>query len=136
MADTNYGMDLSCTDSVEVSRYVYGPELVGQALYRRLITPRGTLSGGAQEQAYGLDLSALIGANPSESLLASLPSRISNECLKDPRVSDVSVTYQVQTAQSLTTVTFQIEATLQDGQTFSLQILSSGVSSQLLGIQG
>jgi len=132
----SYGMDLSCTDGLEVSRYVTGVELVGQALYRRLITPRGTLTGGAQEQAYGFDLPGLIGSNPTESLIASLPARIRSECLKDPRVLDVSVSVFVEkTSQVTSSLTITIEATLQsEDETFSLSILSTGVSARLLGI--
>ena len=129
-----YGMDLSCTDSVEVSRYVAGVELVGQALYRRLITPRGTLPGGDEAQAYGIDLPGLIGSIPTESLLASLPSRIKNECLKDPRVQSVSVLIEV-SGTLLVEISIAIDVTLQnEGETFTLQVLASAVSAKFIGV--
>ena len=86
-----YGRDTYCTDGVKSGRLVSGAILLAQALYRRLITVRGSLRGGEAEENYGFDIVGLIGANHTEGDKAALPSKIRNELLKDGRVEDVTV---------------------------------------------
>lgn len=88
----SYGEDTWCIDSYSPGRVARGSMVVVQALYRRLRTPRGTLRGGPEEQAYGLDLEEYVGDLSSDALLASIPAVVRAELLKDDRVQDVVVT--------------------------------------------
>lgn len=91
-----FGKDTSCTDSLETGRLVSGKELVCQALYRRLITPRGTLGSFTDEHlTYGLDVASFIGMVGYEAAVRSLPAQIQNELLKDDRVASVTCTAQM-----------------------------------------
>lgn len=92
---TGYGADTWCLDTLSPGRYASGAGLVAQALYRRLITPRGTLRGGDEEGAYGLDVSGYCGAVGYDTAVNALPGLVQAELLKDDRVSDVSVSASI-----------------------------------------
>lgn len=130
---TDFGTDVSCTNSLLTGRLVSGQRLVAEALYRRYITPRGTLRGGEDEANYGLDLTELVGSVATVSDAAALEGRIRAEGLKDERVETIDVT--VTAASSGASVSFNvlIEATTADGP-FTLQIAASAVTVDLLGI--
>lgn len=88
---TGYGLESWCLDSLQPGRYAQGSEVVAQALYRRLITPRGTLiplddDGGDEESAYGFDVSGYCGAIGYPAALQALPALVTGELLKDDRV--------------------------------------------------
>jgi hypothetical protein len=76
---------------LQPGRYAQGSEVVAQAIYRRLITPRGTLiplddEGGDEESAYGFDVSGYCGAIGYPAALQALPALVTGEILKDDRV--------------------------------------------------
>lgn len=134
---TGYGVDTWTTDSVFTGRLARGKTLVAQACYRRLTTPRGTLRGGPDEQNYGIDLSAIVGASNPARVAAMLPSMIRGELLKDDRVADVdtAVTYATATDG---TATFEITisvATYDDGNDFELTLAVDGVTTKLVGLE-
>lgn len=81
-----YGFDTWCLDTLQPGRFASGAALVVQALYRRLITPRGTLRGGDEEGAYGLDVSGYCGAVGYSTAVYALPGLVQAELLKDDRV--------------------------------------------------
>jgi hypothetical protein len=84
---TDFGRDTSVTDRRRSGRLVSGPLLVGQALYRRFITRRGTLRGpSAKAKEYGFRLSDLLGQAVDAPLLASIPGRIQAEAAKERRL--------------------------------------------------
>lgn len=85
-----FGVSVWCTDSRFTGRLVSGRTAVAQSVYRRLTTPRGTLRGGEEEAAYGLDLSELVGAIGYPAAIGALPGRIEAELAKDDRIADVS----------------------------------------------
>lgn len=86
---TEFGTDLSWTWDVDPAhRLVSGAELVAQACFRRLITPRGAL---LDDPDYGLDLRAELSRAQTREYTASLPGRIEAELRKDPRVLAVAV---------------------------------------------
>lgn len=89
---TDFGRDTSCTTGRRTGRLVSGARLVGEAIFRRLSTPRGRLRGGKGEQNYGLDLSDLIGEGTSKAKLRSFEQRIATEAEKDERVRAAEVT--------------------------------------------
>ena len=91
-----YGIESWCLDTLQPGRYAQGAEVVVQALYRRLITPRGTLiplddEGGDEESAYGFDVSGYIGAVGTDTALQAFPALVTAELLKDDRVAPTLV---------------------------------------------
>lgn len=92
---TGFGFDTSCAERLSTGRMVRGRELVAQAVYRRLTTPRGSLTWGAEHLAYGLDLRAMVGRVGVDAAARALPAQIRNELVKDDRISDVRVTIRV-----------------------------------------
>jgi len=129
----DFGRDVSCTDSMKTGRFVTGARMVAEACYRRLVTPRGTLRGGEEEQNYGLDLTELCGSTNPTSAAASLPGRIRSELSKDERVESVDVEVLVTTDGPATT--FAITIAVQTGAgPFTLSLLASAVTVELLGL--
>ena len=131
---TYFGYDISCTRGMKSGRFVSGVDLVAQAYYRRLTTPRGTLIGGEEEQNYGLNLMSLVGKAATPSFAASLPGKIENELLKDPRTESVSATVVSATSGPAVTYTIRIAAKTALGP-FTLVLAVSAVSAEILGIQ-
>ncbi len=131
---TDYGRDVSCTDSLKTGRFVTGARLVGEAAYRRLTTPRGMLRGGEEEQNYGLDLTELCGATNPDSAAAALPGRIRSELSKDERIASVDVDVLVSKSGPETTFTITIEAQTVAAGPFTLVLLASAVTIELLGV--
>ncbi len=131
---TDLGRDVSCTDSIRTGRFVTGARLVGEACYRRLTTPRGMLRGGEEEENYGLDLTELVGTTNIDSAAASLPGRIRAELEKDERVASVSVDVLVSKdgPASIFTITIEVQ-TLAVGP-FTLVLLASAVTVELIGL--
>lgn len=83
-----WGSDTWCRDTLRPGHIVSGSELLAQACYRRLITPRGTL---ATDSNYGLDVAGYLGSL-GDAASAALPALIEAELLKDDRVASVRVT--------------------------------------------
>ena len=108
-----YGRDTWCTDTIVLGRFASGWLVVAQALYRRLITPRGTLRWGAEESIYGLDLAGFVGAMGEDAAVLALPALVAGELSKDDRVSDVRVTArQVQDAAGLISIYIDVDVSL------------------------
>jgi hypothetical protein len=132
-----YGVDTWCADSLVTGRLDSGRGLVARALYRRFITPRGTLSGGTDEQVYGFDLSAYVGSSDADLVLRTLPAIMRAEALKDDRIADVVVTVsQDVTARDGTiSITAIVSLRLVDEATFfDLTMSVSDVSTTILGL--
>lgn len=132
-APTNFGTDTSCTDSMRTGRLSSGARLVGEACYRRLITPRGMLRGGEDEQNYGLDLLDAIGSVQTVSDEAALPGRIQNELLKDERLNAVSADIVSTKEGPAVLWKISIEGDTDEGP-FTLVLGVSGVTVELLGL--
>lgn len=86
---TGYGADIFCLDGMAPGRLARGRQLLAQALYHRIITPRGTLRGGEEEAAYGIDVPGIIGSVGYDYALAALPGMIEAELKEDDRVAEV-----------------------------------------------
>ena len=131
---TNYGIDLSATDTIDATRTVTGERLLAEAAYRRLITPRGKLRYAPN---YGLCLSDLLNADVTNDFLAGIPALVRAELLKDERLQEVNVTYSVdRTAAPSIAITLDIEGIAKDGGEFSLVLKATEVTVELLGIGG
>ena len=133
---TGYGTDLQCTDALSSVRFDSGKAVVAHALYRRLITPRGTLRGGDEESAYGFDLTEFIGVVGTQVALVTLPGRIKAECLKDDRVQSVVVSVSLSGTDEQT-LAVDIQGVLSEtGEEFVLTLEASDVGVELLrGVQ-
>lgn len=132
----NYGTDLWCFDQVYTGRLATGTDLLAQAAYRRLTTPRGTLDDGDEGAIYGLDLADFVGHVGDASAVASLPAVVSAELLKDDRFASVDVKSSAVTGtDGLTAITLGITITPHDADDpFTLTVGVSSLTVQLLGV--
>lgn len=131
--NVDYGRDISVTTSLRTGRFATNLQVVGEACYRRLTTPRGMLRGGEDEANYGLDLTELIGSSNPVQLAQTLSGRIRSELLKDERVDSVDVLLTRTTVGPATTFNIVIDVTTAAGP-FTLQLLANAVTTSLLGI--
>lgn len=78
-----------CLDDISpTARRVTGNTRIVQALYRRLITPRGRLGA---DKSYGFCIADMLGETMTASEIAALKQGIASECLKEPEVRRVQV---------------------------------------------
>ncbi len=134
---TGFGTDTWATGQIFTGRMASGAELVGQAIYRRLTTARGTLRDGDDGQVYGTDVSDFVGMVGPASAVDALPDVVAAEVLKDDRVERVDVSASVvRDSAGLATVTIEIDAVLRDsGGTFALTLAVGEVTTLLLGLE-
>src|SRR5262245_4471104 len=89
----DFGTDIDCqTDHGMSFGLAYGLVNIGNALIRRLITPRGTLAGDSD---YGTDIRAYLNDIISDRKLSEIERAAETECLKDPRVQSITATATV-----------------------------------------
>ena len=89
----NYGSDLSCVSDIDPAAYeVSGRLLLGQALSRRLMTPRGRL---LEDANYGFDLTQYVNSDLAPVDLAQIRAGIETECLKDERILGATANVQL-----------------------------------------
>lgn len=131
-----YGTDIWCVNGLQTGRFARGRALVAQALYRRLITPRGTLRGGPEEENYGIDLAGYCGQIGYANAIAAIPAVVRGELSKDDRVSEVSCEAASSTdSTGMISLVLTITVRLVDeDETFDLTIGVSDVTVSLLGI--
>lgn len=130
----DFGKDISCTKTLRTGRFSTGVRLLGEALFRRLITMPGTLRGGEDEQNYGFGIQQRIGKIASASQLAALPGQISAELDKDPRVLSTEVTVVDSTpggADRTLLITIDVQS---DGGPFELVISASAVTAEIVKV--
>lgn len=132
---SEYGEDTWCIDTLSPGRIARDQNVVLQALFRRLITPRGTLRGGDEELAYGLDVAGLVGAVGFPTAADLLPGQVSSEFLKDDRVTSVIVDSTLVTElNGLTDITLDIQVSLLDEEEpFPLTISITDTDVALIG---
>jgi hypothetical protein len=133
MTELGYGVESWCLGSLVTGRFVRGVQVVAQAIYRRLTTPRGTLRGGEEEENYGIDLSDYVGSSATPQRLAAIPGIVRAEVLKDDRVLDVKVSCTFATsADGLVTVTLALWVTLSEtGEAFPMTLTAGEAGVQL-----
>ena len=135
-----YGVEVWCDDRYTSGRFTAGRMTVALALYRRLITPRGSLwsvdDDNDEEADYGFDLSEYIGAVGYRTAINSLPGRIRSELMKDDRVRDISVEVTTTTgSDGLIDLVIEITAVLQDSdEEFTLTVQADDLTTQLLDV--
>lgn len=100
------GTDISCLSDIGAKfRFASGFENLGQAIARRLQTPRGGLF---YDLDYGTDLRDWLNAVYTEADRAEFASAIAAECEKDPRVLSADAEI-VRTGQDVVNVTVSLE---------------------------
>lgn len=137
MAEVGYGTDIWCAGALSTGRLARGRQVVVQALFRRLTTPRGTLRDGDEAANYGIDLADYVGAVGHDTAVASLPGVVRGELLKDGRVIQVDVETPVVTRGSdgMISIALQLFAYLTDElDPVSLTLAISDVNVHLLGV--
>lgn len=123
----DYGFDLSCTTGIDPrGATVSGRILVAQAIFRRLITPRGRLIG---DPNYGTDITEFINDDTNKTGIAVLRASIKAECRKDERVDDVSVSITNNNGKYTIIITLDVG----DGP-FDLTLAVSDVTVELLSV--
>jgi hypothetical protein len=126
-----YGLDLWCVLDVTESLIEVDPArpvAVGQAIARRLITPRGGL---VDDPNYGLDLRGYVNRGVTQNSMLQLAAQVRAEALKDDRVIDANVIV----TGGLRSLTVTLELVLADylSQTFSLVFFVTSDGIELLG---
>ncbi len=124
---TDFGSDLSCVNDLSADgRVVSGFQLVGEAVARRWLTPRGRLIG---DPNYGFDLTEYINADMSDRDIAALRAGAAAEAEKDERVDACVVTAEL--ADGVLTVVGKCETTLGP---FTLTVAVDTVNVTLLSV--
>jgi hypothetical protein len=135
---TGYGTEAWCTDEYISGRYARGWMVVAQAIYRRLITPRGMLRGGDEERNGGLDLSEYVGAVGTATALAALPNLVRGEIQKDDRVAPGGVVVRPTiTTEDNGDVTIVLEISVRladENEDFTLTVGVDETSTELLNV--
>ncbi len=109
MADL--GVDIDCLNDLDPTfALVSGRKALGQAIVRRLITPRGSLLHAPD---YGFDVRAFLNESVTGREIFQIESGIEAEVLKDERLfeADATVTYDEPTAR----LTIHLRLTDADG---------------------
>lgn len=118
------GVDVSCVDDLDPSlSLVAGRSGLGQAMARRISTPRGMLF---YDPNYGIDIRGQIKRVFSDTQTARL---IEGECIKDERVDNVAATAELNGATDALEISLQVD----DGSgPFDLTVSIDGVTVELL----
>ncbi len=124
----DFGNELSCTNDVAGdSRMVSGFRVVGEAIFRRWITPRGRLIGYPN---YGYDITQHLNDDMSQREIVGMCAGLQAEAVKDERVTDATVTASIDSAGLLTVV-----GAIDTGNgPFTLTVAASKVSVELLSV--
>lgn len=125
----DFGVDLDWADDLNpTGRLVSGIELLGQALFHRLRTPRGACLDAPDD---GLDLSEYLSRGMTPAELAAVPGEIRSEILKDERFLDADVTFTQTTPD---TFRVRILVTPSAGPEFELVLGVADAAVKLLKI--
>jgi hypothetical protein len=134
-----YGEDTWCGGGLQTGRTARGIMCVALALYRRLITPRGTLRGVEDEDDelnYGFDVASYCGAVGYPTAINALPGLVRGELMKDDRVLDVvaSVT-PVDNGDGTIDLLLEVDVVLQDeGSSFAMTMSVDDAGTELLRV--
>jgi len=102
----DYGSDVSTLPTLDpLLGPLTGPAVVGQAVARRLRTPRGQLTFHPD---YGLDLRQYVNGSLLPGALPALRAAIEQEALKDERVADAVATVEYLAASQSIRVSLQL----------------------------
>jgi len=132
--DVDFGTDTHSELSYASGRYASGLLLVAQNALHRLITPPGMLRGGKEEGLYGIDIPGLVGHGVAS--IATIPSRIRAQLMRDERIADVGTTITESTVGPATTVVIKVLCHTQIGPFELLLSVADGeVTVKILGFE-
>lgn len=122
------GTDLSCTWDLDPRcAVVTGRRLLAEAVFRRLITPRGML---IDDPEYGTDITNMINDDMTPTEIEALRAAIVHECGKDERVESATVAIA---APPSGTGRYTITITLEDADgPFDLTLSVNDVTVEML----
>lgn len=129
MADPDFGVDLDWRDDLNpTGRLVSGVELLGQAAFHRLRTPRGACLDAPDD---GLDLSEYLSNGMTPTEIAAIPGEIRSELLKDERFLEADITF---TQDSPDSFRFKIVITPSAGPVFELVLAVADAAVKLISL--
>lgn len=128
---TDFGSDVSTFPDLDPTfSPITGRRAVGEAIARRLETPRG--GGLFYNPAYGYDLRSAMNSAQSPSSLAAIAAAVENEAVQDERVSAATATVTLDNATNIMRVSLALETA--EGP-FALVLAISAVSVDVLKVQ-
>lgn len=132
----SFGQDTFCYDQIVTGRLASGVDVLAQAIYRRLTTPRGTLDDGDEGLVYGLDVLDFVGTLGTDAAVDAIPDVVRAEVLKDDRVDRVEITAKIERLSSgLVVINLDVDVFPADESTaFQLTLAVSNVTVALLGV--
>jgi hypothetical protein len=132
----SFGQDSYCYDALITGRLASGVDVLAQAIYRRLTTPRGTLDDGDEGLVYGLDVLDFVGTLGTDAAVDAIPDVVRAEVLKDDRVDRVEITAKIERLSSgLVVINLDVDVFPADESTaFQLTLAVSNVTVALLGV--
>lgn len=134
MAEVSYGTDLDWLDDMNpTGQLVEGFTLLGQAVYRRLITPRGSVLDSPDD---GLALEEFLHAPLTEAALAAIPGQVRQEILKDERIVGAEIDITADLFSVPRGFSLAIRCTPSEGPDFELVISVSEAATKLVSLQG
>ncbi len=131
-----YGVEAYCYDQIFTGRMATGLEVLAQAIFRRLTTPRGTLDDGDEGEVYGIDLNDFVGTVGTDAAVDAIPEVVRAEVLKDDRVERVEVSAAiVRGTEGLITINLDVDVFPADeSDPFALSLAVGEVNVALLGV--
>lgn len=126
----DFGVDIATPDAADIDPYfttVSGWRGLGQALARRLVTPRGSL---IDDDAYGYDLRSRLSDTFTAAELAQIGAIAKRELEGDERVDSATVT------ATFTAGTLRVSAAIQTASgSFRLVLAVSSVTTEILAAE-
>lgn len=133
-----YGRDTYMVrGELRTGRTVSGVELIAQACYLRLTTPRGTLDDGDEGVVYGLDVCDFLGRRTTADAVDTIAAAVEAELLKDDRIASVEASATiVRGTDGLDAITLdaRVFPYAEAGAAFVLSLAVSQVTVALLGV--
>ena len=121
-----YGHDLACTNDLDPAMLeVDGVAGLAQALYRRIITPRGQL---IDDPNYGFDVTQYVNDDVDQTAVSRCAAGVDAEFVKDERVVRSTTT----AAFALGVLTVASVVTPSVGPSFRLTVAATAVTTTLL----
>lgn len=126
--------DTYCVESLKTGRYASGSTLTAQRFYHSLITPRGALRGGEEEESFGEDLEGVIGMDATDAE-RQIKAKVSRAASKDEEILKVSTTI-TKTVESNGAASFFVNIVAESSEgPFELLLAVSDVTVSLIGLK-
>jgi hypothetical protein len=116
-------------------RFARGREALKQSLRRAVNTEPGTLRGGPEELAWGIDLPGYLGEVGSPAAVQSIPGLAAAQWKKDDRVSSVAIVATITTEPNGDTAILLSSnvVPVDDGEQFPLTLKITDVTVEIVG---